>query len=44
MDRADEVIISDYSKNDWRNGKQSLDEKIKQLENDIFKVAQELIE
>jgi len=44
IDRADEVIISDYSENDWRNGKQSLDEKIKQLENDIFKVAQELIE
>jgi len=42
IDNSDEVIISDYSEDDWRNGTESLNDKIKQLENDIFKVAQKL--
>ncbi|MEJ2437784.1 MAG: hypothetical protein P8Y35_07355 [Sulfurovaceae bacterium] len=41
INQSDEVIVSDYSENDWRNGQQTLNDKIKQLEEDIFDVAVE---
>ncbi len=39
MQNSDEVFISNYDEDDWRNGRQSLDKKIAQLEKDIFDVA-----
>ena len=39
MENSDEVFISNYDENDWRNGRQSLENKIAQLEKDIFDVA-----
>lgn len=39
MNNADEIFISNYDENDWRNGQQPLAQKILQLEKDIFDIA-----
>ena len=39
IENSDEVFISNYDEDDWRNGKISLENKIIQLEKDIFNIA-----
>ncbi|WP_178861770.1 phospholipase D-like domain-containing protein [Thiomicrorhabdus cannonii] len=40
LDQSDEVVISEYDPEDWRNGNLTLVEKVKKLEQDIFENAQ----